>query len=84
MSVYTFQIVIEKQSSDSGYTAYSPTLPGCFIRGVTLGDVQRDIRRAIHREIESLLERGEPIRRGEKLLQVEALEVVVSNLVLRR
>jgi predicted RNase H-like HicB family nuclease len=30
MSAEGFDIVVEKEQEDVGYSAYSPTLPGCF------------------------------------------------------
>lgn len=36
MTFYHFEIVVEKESDDVGYAAYSPTLPGCFSNGKTI------------------------------------------------
>ena len=36
MRYFSFEIVIEKESEDEGYLAYSPTLPGCFSNGQTI------------------------------------------------
>ena len=35
MRFYNFEIVIEKEPEDEGYSAYSPSLPGCFSNGRT-------------------------------------------------
>ncbi len=36
MTFYNFEIVVEKESEDGGYSAYSPTLPGCHSNGGTV------------------------------------------------
>ena len=36
MRFYNFAIVIEKEAEDEGYSAYSPSLPGCFSNGRTI------------------------------------------------
>ena len=38
---YNFEIVIEKEAEDEGYSAYSPSLPGCFSNGRTTLEAQR-------------------------------------------
>lgn len=45
MKFYTFEIVVEKEQEDEGYSAYSPTLPGCFSNGKTIEEAKRNIRR---------------------------------------
>jgi hypothetical protein len=37
MKFYSFQIIIEKEPEDEGYFAYTPTVPGCFSNGKTIG-----------------------------------------------
>lgn len=59
MKFYTFEIVVEKEQEDEGYAAYSPTLPGCFSNGRTIGEAKRNIRRAIRQHIASLLAHGQ-------------------------
>jgi len=44
MRFYTFEIVVEKEQEDDGYSAYSPTLPGCFSNGKTIEEAKRNIR----------------------------------------
>ena len=36
MKYYSFEIAVEKEREDEGYSAYSPTLPGCFSNGRTI------------------------------------------------
>ena len=47
MRYYTFEIVVEKEPEDEGYSAYSPTMPGCFSNGRTIEEAKRNIREAI-------------------------------------
>lgn len=75
MKYYTFQIVIEKEAEDEGYTAYSPTLPACFSNGKTIEEAKRSIRDAIRQHIESLEAHGQPIPQNDKLVHVEELTV---------
>jgi predicted RNase H-like HicB family nuclease len=79
MKFYTFEIVIEKEAEDEGYSAYSPTLPGCFSNGKTIEDAKRSIREAIQQHIESLLAHGLTIPQNELLVHVEELTVGVPG-----
>ncbi len=51
-----YLIVIEK--SETGYSAYSPDLPGCVSTGGTLDETERNMREAIAFHIEGLKEEG--------------------------
>ncbi|MGE3151052.1 MAG: type II toxin-antitoxin system HicB family antitoxin [Nitrospiraceae bacterium] len=53
--------MVEKETDDVGYAAYSPTLPGCFSNGKTIEEARRNIREAIWRLMTSLLAHGQPI-----------------------
>jgi predicted RNase H-like HicB family nuclease len=75
MTFYTFEIVVEKETEDEGYSAYSPTLPGCHSNGKTIEDAKRNIREAIQQHIQSLLAHQQPIPQNEKLVHVEELTV---------
>ena len=77
MQYYTFEIVIEKEAEDGGYSAYSPSLPGCFSNGRTVEEAKRNIREAIEQHLQSLLAHGQPIPQGEKRVHVEELTVGV-------
>lgn len=61
MKYYAFGIVIEKEAEDDGYSAYSPTLPGCFSNGRTIEEAKRNIRQAVEQHSASLLAHGQPI-----------------------
>jgi predicted RNase H-like HicB family nuclease len=47
MQYFTFEIVIEKEAEGEGYSAYSPSLPGCFSNGWTVEEAKGNIRDAI-------------------------------------
>jgi predicted RNase H-like HicB family nuclease len=76
---YSFQIVIEKEPEDEGYSAYSPTLPGCFSNGRTIEEARRNIRQAIEQHLESLLAHALEIPQNEGLVHVEELTVGVPE-----
>ena len=59
MQYYTFEIVIEKEAADEGYSAYSPDLPGCFSNGRTMDEAKENIREAIQQHLQSLLAHGQ-------------------------
>jgi len=54
-----YLIVIERTST--GYSAYSPDLPGCIATAGTEGEVQRDMKEAIAFHLDGLREEGLPI-----------------------
>ena len=51
-----YGIVIEKAAGN--YSAYVPDLPGCVATGVSISEVEENIREAIRFHIEGLLEDG--------------------------
>ncbi|MGZ8373828.1 MAG: type II toxin-antitoxin system HicB family antitoxin [Nitrospira sp.] len=79
MTYYTFEIVVEKETDDVGYLAYSPTLPGCFSNGKTIEEAKRNIREAIQQHLQSLLAHHQPVPQNEKLVHVEELTVAVLD-----
>jgi len=58
MRYFTFEIVVEKEPEDDGYSAYSPTLPGCFSNGQTVEQARNNMRGAIQQHAEALREHG--------------------------
>jgi predicted RNase H-like HicB family nuclease len=78
-TLYTFQIVIEKEADGDGYTAYSPTLAGCFRRATTLEDAKQKIREAVRERVESLLARREQISQCDRLMHVEELSIAIAG-----
>ena len=76
MKFYTFEVVIEKEEQEGeGYFAYSPTLPGCFGVGKTIGEAKRSMRQAVEQHVQSLLDHGDPVPQNERLVHVEELTV---------
>ena len=75
MRFYNFEIVIEKEPEDGGYSAYSPSLPGCFSNGRTIEEARRNVREAIQQHVTSLLAHGEPVPQNERLVHVEELSI---------
>jgi predicted RNase H-like HicB family nuclease len=57
--MYKFMIVIEKV--ETGYSAFSPDLPGCVATGSTREETEQNMYNAIEMHIEGLLEDGIPI-----------------------
>ena len=54
-----YLIIIEK--TETGYSAYSPDVPGCGSTGQTKEEVERNIQEAIQFHIEGLVQEGYPI-----------------------
>jgi predicted RNase H-like HicB family nuclease len=52
-----YLIIVEE--TPSGYSAYSPDVPGCVATAATLSEVKRDMRDAIEFDIEGLRAAGE-------------------------
>ncbi len=77
--LYTFQIVIEKDAEGDGYTAYSPTLAGCFRRAPTIEAAKESVREAVREQLEALLARGEQISQGERLKHLEELSIAIRT-----
>ena len=61
MKYYTFEIMGEKEPEDDGYSAYSPTLAGCFSNGRTIEEAKRNVREAIQLHLDSLIAHGDPV-----------------------
>ncbi len=74
MKYLSFEIVIEREEdSDAGYTAFSPSLPGCCSNGHTIEEAKKNIREAIALHIESLAAHGQPIPQNDRIVHVEEL-----------
>jgi predicted RNase H-like HicB family nuclease len=54
-----YLIVIEK--STSGFSAYSPDLPGCVSTGRSQEEVEKNMREAIAFHLDGLREEGQPV-----------------------
>jgi predicted RNase H-like HicB family nuclease len=51
-----YLIVVEKTAS--GYSAFSPDLPGCIATGATRDDVEKTMREAVQFHLDGLREEG--------------------------
>ena len=58
MRFFNFEIVIEKELEGEGYSAYSPSLPGCFSNCRTIEEAKRNMREAIQQHVAALLAHG--------------------------
>ena len=54
-----YLIIVEE--TDTGYSAYSPDLPGCGSTGKTKEEVERNIQQAIEFHIEGLKQDGHAV-----------------------
>ena len=54
-----YLIVIEE--TGTGFSAYSPDLPGCIATGATREEVEREMREAMNFHIESLRLEGQAV-----------------------
>ena len=54
-----YLVVIEP--TETGFSAYSPDLPGCASTGATREDVEQNMREAIELHLEGLREEGYPV-----------------------
>jgi predicted RNase H-like HicB family nuclease len=75
MRFFNFEIVIEKETENQGYYAWSPTLPGCFSNGRTIEEAKRNMREAVTQHVASLLDYGDPVPQNERLVHVEELSI---------
>ena len=66
-----YAVVIEK--AEGNYSAYVPDLPGCVATGITIKEVEAEIREAISFHIEGLREDGMAV--PEPTSQVEYIEL---------
>ncbi|MEP6609969.1 MAG: type II toxin-antitoxin system HicB family antitoxin [Burkholderiaceae bacterium] len=54
-----YLIVIEP--TETGFSAYSPDLPGCIATGATQAEVERAMREALEYHLEGLRADGRPV-----------------------
>ncbi len=57
-----FLVIIEP--TGTGFSAYSPDLPGCMATGASRLDVEQSMREAIEFHLEGLRAEGQPIPPG--------------------
>ena len=54
-----YLVVLEP--TDTGFSAFSPDLPGCVATGATRAEVEANMREAVVLHLEGLREDGEPV-----------------------
>ena len=54
-----YLVVVEETAT--GFSAYSPDLPGCIATGATREEVEREMREAMQFHIEGLREEGQAV-----------------------
>ena len=54
-----YLIVIE--STDTGFSAYSPDIPGCVATGSSREEVERNMHDALEFQLDGLREEGQPL-----------------------
>lgn len=59
MSPKRYPLVIEKTAT--GYSAYSPDVPGCAAAGDTEGETRQNFQEALMAHFQAMRELGEPI-----------------------
>jgi len=59
MSPKRYPLVIEKTAT--GYSAYSPDVPGCAAAGDTVEETRQDFQEALMAHFQAMRELGEPI-----------------------
>lgn len=74
MSARRYALVIEPTST--GYSAYSPDVPGCAAAGDTAEEVRRNLREALSAHFEAMREMGEPIPEPQSSVDYVDVEVV--------
>jgi predicted RNase H-like HicB family nuclease len=57
--MYKFLVVIE--STETGYSAYSPDLPGCVATGATREEVEKNMHDAIELHVQGLIGDNLPV-----------------------
>lgn len=68
-----YLVILER--TDTGFSAYSPDLPGCIATGPTRESIESEMRKAIEFHLESLRRDGESV--PEPTTQATYLNVAV-------
>lgn len=53
------KLLVVVEQTDTGFSAYSPDLPGCIATGPSRGDVEQRMREAIEFHLEGLRAEGQ-------------------------
>jgi predicted RNase H-like HicB family nuclease len=76
--ILEFNVVFE-EAEEGGYTAYVPSLPGCFSEGDTLDEAKKNIVEAIEVYLESLAKDKEEITQDSKSILIGTVKVNFSK-----
>ena len=57
----TKRYLIVMEATNTGYSSYSPDLPGCVATGSTESEVEQRMRQALELHVAGLREQGEPV-----------------------
>jgi predicted RNase H-like HicB family nuclease len=79
MRFYTFAIVVEKEPGTGGYSAWVPSLAGCFRREPTLERALRSVHAALEERVASLVALDQPMPGGETLVHVSELTIALPE-----
>lgn len=77
--MYKFMIILEKV--DTGYSAFSPDIPGCVATGSTKEETEQNMYNAIEMHIEGLIEDGLPIPEASTISEYILLNERTVNAV---
>jgi predicted RNase H-like HicB family nuclease len=69
--MHRFLVVIEE--TDTGFSAYSPDLPGCIATGKTREEIEKNMHEAIQLHVEGLLEDQVAIPRSRSFAEYMAV-----------
>ena len=69
--MYRFLVVIEK--TETGFSAYSPDLPGCIATGVTREETEKNMHEAIEFHINGLREDHLPVPESSSFAEFMAV-----------
>lgn len=77
--MYKFMIILEKV--DTGYSAFSPDIPGCVATGSTKEETEQNMYNAIEMHIEGLIEDDLPIPEASTISEYILLNERTVNAV---
>jgi predicted RNase H-like HicB family nuclease len=66
-----FKVILRRDTTDGGYVARCPALPGCVSQGETKAEALANIREAIEGVVLVLNERARKSSAGDQLIEVE-------------
>jgi len=77
-----YLIIIEK--TETGFSAYSPDLPGCVSTGTTLANTEANMKEAIEFHIEGMIEEGieipKPLTKAAEFISIPSKKTRKSSL----